>query len=99
MSLYHFDISDQFPPEASEGVELATVDLARRHALRCAGRVLADQSPDFWGSQEWVLTVSDARHLTLFTITVFPTNAAASPAIVANDKAPRHPGPPLSRGL
>ncbi|WP_443024439.1 DUF6894 family protein [Sphingomonas sp. Leaf357] len=78
MPLYHFAVADRFPPQVADAVELPTIALARAHALRFAAQTLNDQLPTFWDADEWVLTVSDAERLTLFTITVLPSNAAGT---------------------
>ena len=70
MPIYHFEVTDQFPPMITEGVELETLAMARSHALQFAGQVLGDQPPQFWEADDWVLTVSDTEHRALFIVTV-----------------------------
>jgi hypothetical protein len=78
MSLYFFDISDAYPDVPCEGQHLASLSEARCHAIKYAGQILCDQKPAFWDEDEWVMTVSDADHLTLFTLTISTMNAPAT---------------------
>ena len=78
MPLYFFDIADAHPPIPCEGMHLETIGSARCHALKYAGQILCDQLPSFWEDDEWVMTVSDENHLTLFTVTVGTLNAPAT---------------------
>lgn len=78
MPQYFFDIADAYPAVPCEGVNLPSLAAARCYALRYAGDTLCDQNPAFWDADEWVLTVSDAHHLTLFTLTVSTADAAST---------------------
>jgi hypothetical protein len=76
--LYFFDIADAHPPIPCEGVHLATIAAARCYALKYSGQILCDQPLSFWDDDEWVMTVSDQNHLTLFTVTVGTLNAPST---------------------
>jgi hypothetical protein len=78
MPLYYFDIADAYPPVPCPGHEFETVAQARGHALKYAGQILLDQNPEFWNSDEWIMTVSDETHLTLCTLTISALNAPAT---------------------
>jgi hypothetical protein len=78
MPRYHFDIADAHPPIRCEGADLPSIAAARCYALQYAGRILCDQKPAFWDADEWVLTVSDAQHLILFTLTIATSDAAST---------------------
>jgi hypothetical protein len=75
--MYFFDIVDAFPSIPCKGTDLGSLAAARRHALEYAGQALTDQLPSFWNDDEWTMTVSDERHLTLFTITISTRDSAA----------------------
>lgn len=49
----------------------------RSQALAFAGQTLADQTPAFWGNDDWTLTVGDDRHLTLCTLSVVSSEASS----------------------
>ncbi len=75
--LFHFHVADAHPQVVTDPIELSSIDDAKRHALRLAGQSLCDEEPIFWDADPWVLTVSDERQLTLFTLTVVAANAAS----------------------
>lgn len=77
MPIYYFDVADADPASLGDGIELGSQADARAMALRYAGALLADKSPSFWLNGDMVLTVSDARRLSLFTITIFTSECAA----------------------
>jgi hypothetical protein len=89
MPCFFFDITDANTPIACEGAELASVHAARCHALQYAGRILCDQDPSFWSDDDWVMTVSDENHLTLFTISVSTVDAPST----ARLSRPAHASP------
>ncbi len=77
MPLYHFNIADAHPAIPCEGIWLDSIQAARCHALKYAGEVLCDQVQSFWNDDDWVLTVSDEDHLTLFVVTVCTSDTRA----------------------
>ena len=77
MSIYYFEINDSNPPIACVGEKLPTLHAVRCFALKYAAALMCEQGGDFWDGDEWVMTVTDANRLTLFTMTLF---AAAAPA-------------------
>lgn len=78
MQRFYFDISDAFPDIPCVGAELPSIAAARCYALQYAGHVLCGQKPGFWDADEWVMTISDTNHLTLFTITISTMNAPST---------------------
>jgi len=78
MPLYYFNIADAHPAIPCEGVWLDSIQAARCHALKYAGDIMCDQLSSFWDDDDWVLTVSDEDHLTLFLITVGTLDASST---------------------
>jgi hypothetical protein len=78
MPKFYFDIADADPSIPCEGANLPSLAAARCHALQYAGQILCDQKPPFWDADEWVLTVSDAQHLILFTLTIATSDAPST---------------------
>jgi arginine/ornithine N-succinyltransferase beta subunit len=78
MAIYHFDILDAGPSIPCDGQEMSSLDEARRIALKYAGSVLAEQNPSFWQQGKWQMTVSDARRIPLFSISVSPRDIPAT---------------------
>ena len=78
MARYYFDIADAHPAIPCEGEDLPSLAAARCHALKYASQLLCDQEPEFWDADEWVMTISDERHLTLFTLIIASTDAPST---------------------
>ena len=78
MPLYFFDIADANTAIPCQGAELSSLAEARCFALKYAGQVLCDQPASFWTDDEWVLTVSDEHHLTMFVIVISTLDAPAA---------------------
>jgi hypothetical protein len=68
MPRYFFDIQDgqNFPDY--QGSEFADLAAARVEAVRYSAEVLKEMPERFWNSEEWLMTVSDANRVTLFTL-------------------------------
>lgn len=80
MPRYFFHVMDgqDFPDH--QGVEVADLPDARRHAIRVAGNLLLDISDTFWSTGEWTIRVADYRDLTQFQLTFFATEAPVTQA-------------------
>ena len=50
------------------GSEFADLEAARVEAVRYSAEVLKEMPERFWNSEEWMMTVSDANRVTLFTL-------------------------------
>ena len=75
MPRYHFHLSDGVADADVEGHDLPDLDSARRDAARLVGQLLLDKPAEFWAEGHWVLTVTDAHELALFTIRVAANDA------------------------
>ena len=84
MRRFHFHLDDQ---RDEEGLELADLAAAKCEALEFAARHICDAANAFWDREEWTLSVTDERGLTLMQLQIVGTQSAASPT-----KKPRHPG-------
>ena len=78
MEQFLFNLSDGAPNLSEERVDLPDVAAARGEAARILSDALKLHSEEFWRDGRWVLTVSDARGLVLFSIYV---DAIASAAV------------------
>jgi hypothetical protein len=72
MSRYYFNLKDGRTSLDDEGVELASLDEARKMAIHHSGEVLRDGAAEsLWMGQPWSLWVTDAPNgggKTLFTL-------------------------------
>lgn len=78
MSIYYFEIADAQPAIACVGEKLPSLAAARCFALKYAALLLCEQGEEFWADTEWVMTVTDADRLTLFTILICATAAPST---------------------
>ena len=78
MSVFYFEIADAKPNIPCVGEDLPSLAAARCFALKYAAMLLCDQEEVFWESEEWVMTVTDANRLTMFTIMICATAAPAT---------------------
>ena len=83
MPTFHFHLDDQ---RDEEGLELADLAAAKCEALEFAARHICDAANGFWDREEWTLSVTDERGLTLMQLQIVGTQSAASPT-----KKPHHP--------
>lgn len=78
MSVFYFEIADARPNIPCIGENLPSLAAARCFALKYAALLLCDQEDVFWEGEEWVMTVTDANRLTMFTIMICATAAPAT---------------------
>ena len=65
---YFFHVRDgQYVPD-EDGIELPSLDAAKRQAAEFAGKLLADNAEQFWGGDDWFVEVTDADGLMLFKL-------------------------------
>jgi hypothetical protein len=60
-----------------EGMEFASIHVAKCEAVAYAGRLLADSAEHFWDTGDFDLTVTDDKGLILFTMRVIGIQAPA----------------------
>ena len=65
MPRFHFHLEDR--PD-HEGVELASVAAAKCEAVKMAGKLICDRATEFWDTARLLMTVTDDRDLSLFTL-------------------------------
>lgn len=75
MPKFHFHLDDEHD---AQGLDLADMDAAKCEALEFAARHICDAANTFWDREEWTLTVSDERGLTLLQLEIVGTQSAAS---------------------
>ena len=68
MPLYFFDIIDGEDLPDLKGSEHADLAAARIESIRYSGEVLREMPERFWNVEEWMMTVSDAKKVPLFTL-------------------------------
>ncbi len=73
MPRYHFNVLDGTAYIDKTGIELASIDDAKREARRYAGTMLAD-SASFQSRREWRVEVTDHQGLALFRLGVSMTD-------------------------
>ncbi len=78
MSVYYFEIADAEPAIPCVGENLPSLEAARCFALKYGALLLCEQGEAFWGGEEWIMTVTDADRLTLFTMMICVTAAPAT---------------------
>lgn len=78
MSVFYFEIADAKQNIPCVGENLPSLAAARCFALKYAALLLCDQEDVFWEGEEWVMTVTDANRLTMFTIMICATAAPAT---------------------
>jgi hypothetical protein len=77
MPTFHFHLDDQ---RDEEGLELADLAAAKCEALEFAARHICDAANGFWDREEWTLSVTDERGLTLMQLQIVGTQSAALPS-------------------
>lgn len=65
MPRFYFNLEDR-PDE--DGAELSSVAAAKCEAVRMAGRLICDSASEFWDTGRLLMTVTDDRGLSLFTL-------------------------------
>lgn len=76
MARYFFHVTNGVDRD-TEGVDLPTLAQAKCEAVKAAGEILCEESSAFWDSKEWGMTVTDAKGLTLFSLSFVGTEAPA----------------------
>ena len=74
MPKFHFHLDDE---RDEQGLELADLAAAKCEALEFAARYICDAANAFWDREEWLLSVTDAKGLTLMQLHIVGTQAAA----------------------
>jgi hypothetical protein len=75
---YFFHIKDGVSSLDEEGTVLKDLATAKCQAVQFAGRMICDTASTFWDKEEWKLTVTDERGLTLFSLVFLSTDAPAT---------------------
>ena len=65
MPRFHFNLEDR-PDE--EGRDLASIAAAKCEAVKIAGKLICDSAAEFWDTARLLMTVTDDRALSLFTL-------------------------------
>lgn len=68
MPKFHFNVHDGHDYPDLEGMELPTMEAARKHAARYAGELLQSSPETFWQGGEWRMDATDAAGLVLFSL-------------------------------
>jgi hypothetical protein len=84
MPKFHFHLDDE---RDEQGLELADLAAAKCEALEFAARHICDAANAFWDREEWTLTVTNERGLTLLQLHIVGTQSAATSSRVACHKA------------
>lgn len=78
MTVYYFEIADAHTAIPCIGENLPSLAAARCFALKYAALLICEKNPAMWEGEDWVMTVTDEKHLTLFTIIVCVTAAPST---------------------
>jgi hypothetical protein len=84
MPTFHFHLDDQ---RDRQGLELPDLAGAKCEALEFAARHICDAANAFWDREDWTLTVTNERGLTLLQLQIVGTQSAATSSKVARHKA------------
>jgi hypothetical protein len=87
MARYFFDLHDGVEIIDEVGLDLATLDHARHHAVMKMAELLMQSPGQFWAGDVWTLTVKDDLGLVLFAL-----NFSATKAAVVADASARSAG-------
>jgi hypothetical protein len=81
MDRYYFDLHDGVDIIDEDGMELASLENARHHAVMKMAELLMQAPGQFWAGDAWTLKVKDDLGLTLFKLNFSATESAvvASP--------------------
>ena len=72
MPFYYFHLNSE-PDAISFHAE--DLDDAKCEATKLAGQIICDKARTFWDTGDWILTVTDADHLTQFQLQFVGTDA------------------------
>ena len=75
MPRYFFNIDRD--DDDTVGQEFAKIAEAKCEAVKLAGKVICEDADGFWDTGDWGMTVTDEDGLTLFSLTLFGTEAAS----------------------
>jgi hypothetical protein len=75
MRKFYFHLDGE--PDA-HGLELPDLAAAKCEALEFAARHICDAANAFWDREEWTLTVTDERGLSLLQLHILGTQSAAT---------------------
>jgi len=75
MPKFYFNLDDK---RDEQGLELGSLAAAKCEALEFAARHICDAANAFWDREEWMLSVSDERGLTLLQLHIVGTQSAAT---------------------
>ena len=78
MPRYFFHIEDGSSVHDDEGTELEDLGVAKCEAVKLAGQMICDSAGGFWDKEEWKLTATDERGLTLFCLHFVGIEATAA---------------------
>jgi hypothetical protein len=77
MSRFHFHLTSSHDVPDIEGVELASLEDARCYAVKMMAEVLCTSPERYWEAEIYRVTATDESGLTLFTVEIVSTDAAA----------------------
>ena len=84
MPKFHFHLDDE---RDEQGLYLPDLAAAKCEALEFAARHICDAANAFWDREEWTLTVTNERGLTLLQLQIVGTQSAAMSSKGARQKA------------
>jgi len=84
MPKFHFHLDDE---RDEKGLELADLPAAKCEALEFAARHICDAANAFWDTEEWTLTVTNDKGLSLLQLQIVGTQSAATSSRSARYKA------------
>lgn len=68
MPRFYFHAQDGKLTPDREGVELADVEEARRHAIKLSGEILTREGARFWSGEDWQISALDSRGVHIFSL-------------------------------
>jgi hypothetical protein len=74
---YFFNLAGAVYDPDNEGIELETLDAARRMAVQSAAELIRDRPEVVWMGDEVRVEVTDSNRLVLFTVIVVGVDSAA----------------------
>lgn len=77
MSRYYFHLQDgAFVPDRN-GLELESLEEARRRAIAFSSDLLQQETEKFWDGTQWQITVTDEDGTALFVLNFFASEVAS----------------------
>ena len=77
MPRYFFHVQDGLNIPDEEGTDFPDLPSAKGHAVVYAGELILSMGAEFWGHDDWRMTVQDENGLTLFCLFFAGFDAAA----------------------